>query len=226
MDLKRLLLSTVYFSLLMQALTGIVDISVLIGTYAQPPNILRDLLWMETFVQVIESVYYIWLATHFASASDITHQRYYDWFITTPTMLISLCLYLNFLKEGGDLTKHDGIFSKIWELRGTLIPIMVLNAAMLGIGFLGETGIIDQTVAVLLGSIPFVHYFYLIYQEYAKYTDMGRMIFWVFASIWSMYGFAAFLSYYWKNISYNILDLAAKNFFGLFLAYVIVSKTV
>ena len=61
----------------------------------------------------------------------------------------------------------------------------------------------------------------IIYQQYAKYTQIGQLIFWAFSGIWFFYGIAAMMSYYWKNILYNVLDLFAKNFFGLFLAYVI-----
>ena len=40
---------------------------------------------------------------------------------------------------------------------------------------------------------------------------------------WGLYGFVAFLPYYLKNSFYNILDLFAKNFFGIFLSYIIIS---
>jgi hypothetical protein len=33
------------------------------------------------------------------------------------------------------------------------------------------------------------------------------------------------MSYTIKNTGYNILDVFAKNFFGLFLAYIVVSKS-
>jgi bacteriorhodopsin len=39
-----------------------------------------------------------------------------------------------------------------------------------------------------------------------------------------MYGIAALLPYNLKNSIYNILDLFAKNFFGLFLTYIIITK--
>ena len=63
--------------------------------------------------------------------------------------------------------------------------------------------------------------FYIIYDKFAKYTELGTTLFWYFLVVWSLYGVAACLSYKIKNISYNILDLFAKNFFGLFLAYVL-----
>jgi hypothetical protein len=99
-----------------------------------------------------------------------------------------------------------------------------LNWAMLAFGYLGEIGVLSNQVAVAIGFIPFVLYYWIIYNSYAKYSRFGTGLFYVFSGIWSLYGFAALMSYYWKNIAYNILDLFAKNFFGLFLAYVVWSK--
>ena len=42
--------------------------------------------------------------------------------------------------------------------------------------------------------------------------------------VWSLYGVAALLGDKLKNISYNILDIFAKNFYGLFL-YFFILKT-
>ena len=39
-----------------------------------------------------------------------------------------------------------------------------------------------------------------------------------------MYGVAALMNYRIKNIMYNVLDLFAKNFFGLYLGYVILKS--
>ena len=46
-----------------------------------------------------------------------------------------------------------------------------------------------------------------------------KLLFWYFFITWSMYGISALFSYVPKNISYNVLDLFSKNFFGLFLSY-------
>jgi bacteriorhodopsin len=45
----------------------------------------------------------------------------------------------------------------------------------------------------------------------------------MFFIFWSLYGVVALLPYYIKNALYNILDLFAKNFFGLFLSYIILT---
>ena len=61
-------------------------------------------------------------------------------------------------------------------------------------------------------------------KNFAKYTNLGTTLFWYFVIVWGLYGVAACLSYKLKNVSYNILDLFAKNFFGLFLAYLLYSS--
>jgi hypothetical protein len=43
--------------------------------------------------------------------------------------------------------------------------------------------------------------------------------------IWALYGVAFLLPSIPKNIGYTILDILAKNFFGIFLAYAIYSKS-
>jgi hypothetical protein len=95
---------------------------------------------------------------------------------------------------------------------------------MLIFGFLGELKIINIITSTILGFIPFLIYYYIIYVNYARQTKSGTKLFWYFFSFWSLYGVAAFFPYYIKNTIYNILDLFAKNFFGLFLAYIIITK--
>ena len=41
-------------------------------------------------------------------------------------------------------------------------------------------------------------------------------------SVWSLYGVAALLPALQKNIGYNVLDLIAKNFYGIFIFYKII----
>jgi len=96
---------------------------------------------------------------------------------------------------------------------------------MLIFGYLGETKIIDTLTGVVLGFIPFLIYFYMIYINYVRQTTTGWKLCFYFFFFWSLYGVAALLPYYVKNTFYNILDLFAKNFFGLFLSYIIVSKS-
>jgi hypothetical protein len=95
---------------------------------------------------------------------------------------------------------------------------------MLLFGFLGEVKIISTIFGVFMGFIPFLIYYYMIYHKFAVRSDTGLKIFWYFFFFWSIYGIAALMPYNLKNAIYNILDLFAKNFFGIFLAYIIILK--
>ena len=139
-------------------------------------------------------------------------------------MLITLISYLIFLEAKA--TKQTGnlrLTSILKDNYKTLVPILSLNWMMLLFGYLGEIKVIPIVYSVVLGFIPFLIYYYMIFKNYvAKNTSTsGLTIFMYFFFFWSLYGVAAFMPYYIKNIIYNILDLFAKNFFGIFLVYII-----
>ena len=72
-------------------------------------QVLSQLLTLETIVQVIEIVFYIWITRSMMSAEKVTPRRYIDWAITTPTMLFTTVVYLEYIakKEQGIDTKMD-----------------------------------------------------------------------------------------------------------------------
>ena len=240
--LKYILENTVYISLIIQAITAIFNIGIIgldsfENSFDEDVTILIQLIWLGLIVQLIEGTFYIWLATNINSISNITSYRYYYWFFSTPTMLITFAVYLLYLKEKEEEKKEkDKIQSNqqkkvrfiepkknrdLWDYikhnKVTLSIVGVLNALMLLFGYLGEINIISNFVAVIFGFIPFITYFFIIYQEYAKFTEAGNLLFWIFTGIWSLYGISALLPYYEKNISYNILDIFSKNFFEIFI---------
>lgn len=214
-------------SLMVQVSTALFDIYVL--TLKQDPSlfIVRDLLHLELFVQMIEGAFYIWLVYNLAKHPNITPLRYYDWVITTPTMLVSYCLYLVYVRNKEDTAsgKKTFVIHSFSELffknLPTLVPIFILNTLMLLFGYLAEIGKISHIMGAFLGFIPFFAFFYMIYENYAKHTSVGRWTFWYFSGVWGLYGIASVLSYNIKNVFYNILDLFSKNFFGIFLAYIL-----
>ena len=216
---------TAGLSLFVQIITGIVDYYVLSLPTPKDLKLLHDLLLLEFIVQLVEGSFYVWLVFAISSATNITLKRYWDWFITTPTMLITFSTFLIYLrfKESGT-TDIPSFTSIISENLKTYLSIVLLNAAMLLFGYLGELKKISLFTSVFGGFIPFFMMFYIIYENFAKYTDLGTTMFWYFLVVWGLYGVAASLSYTKKNIFYNILDLFAKNFFGLFLAYVLYSN--
>lgn len=224
-NIMGLIQYTAGLSLMVQVFTGVLDYYVLTLPTSVELQLLHDLLLLEFIVQMVEGLFYIWLVFSITTATNITLKRYWDWFITTPTMLITLSTYLVYLKlksRGTDLIPTFGTI--ISENFNTYFTIVVLNTLMLVFGYLGELKIIPVFQSVFLGFIPFFIMFYIIYDKFAKYTETGSILFWYFLVVWSLYGVAACLSYKTKNVFYNILDLFAKNFFGLFLAYVLYSN--
>ena len=91
--------NTGILSLIVQLLTGVVDFWVLSLRVPSSFTLLRELVILELIVQVIEFSFYVWMITKFNSIKNITPFRYYDWVITTPTMLITFMFYLNFLRN-------------------------------------------------------------------------------------------------------------------------------
>ena len=227
MNTKSFFYSTLVASVIVQIITGIIEISTAAFASVSPEfNIIRQLIFLEIAVQAIEGLFYVWLLFNFTSVINVTPNRYIDWTITTPTMLVTLIFYLIFSerREKNEDTAGLNFFDLIVENGKTISNIFILNWAMLFFGYLGEMKILSTLTGVLLGFVPFLLYYYTIYQKYAIKSSTGIKIFWYFFIFWSLYGVVALLPYYLKNGLYNILDLFAKNFFGLFLSYIILLK--
>jgi hypothetical protein len=224
MDAKYLFYITLVISIIVQIITGIIDIG---ATFVKVPSmysLIRQLLMLELVVQFLEGTFYVWLAYNFTKVLNVTPKRYIDWVITTPTMLITLMTYLIYLNKKAESTTNNlEFFTLFKENSNIFIPVVLLNWLMLLFGYLGEMKIIPVLLGVFLGFIPFLIYYYIIYVNYVTENTNGYLLFWYFFCFWSLYGFAAVLPYYVKNSFYNILDLFAKNFFGLFLSYIIFS---
>ena len=220
--MKSLVYRSGQLSLFVQLLTGLFDVYVLRLKIPTTMLLLKKLLILELIVQVIEGSFYVWMVYNFSKIADITRFRYYDWFITTPTMLYTYSFYLLYLKYKEENKEiNDNMYELIRENLKILVPVILLNAAMLAFGYLGEIKKMSKYLAAFLGFIPFILMFYIIYINYAVFSPEGIQTFWYFCGIWSLYGVASILPYTIKNIMYNILDLFSKNFFGIFLAYVL-----
>lgn len=243
----KILAYSVIISLVVQIITGAVGIHGLLIPLEKEDTILWEILLMEMVVQIIEFIFYIWLSvglyqyttnkkSNFA-LFDITKRRYIDWFITTPTMLLSTIIFLRYLeykekinkekinKENFETTneQHQTLeFIPFVKQHQTFILYMILlNAGMLIFGYLGEIHYLHLTWSISIGFIFLLLNFYLIYKEFGMKSKIGIVLFAFMFFIWSLYGVAAMLPFYYKNISYNILDVFAKNFFGIFI-YIII----
>jgi len=213
-------------SIIIQIITGLIEIVTLFIKVPSAFNIIRQLLFLEVFVQIIEGLFYVWLLYNFNVISNVTPKRYIDWVITTPTMLLTLIIYLIYLNNKDNVTPDNlDFFTVVNDNFDNIIKVLLLNWIMLLFGYLGEENIIPTILGVILGFIPFFIYYYIIFVNYVQFDNPGWKIFLYFFFFWSLYGIAAFLPYYIKNTLYNILDLFSKNFFGVFLIYIIVMKS-
>ena len=219
---KNIFYNSLILSIVIQAITGLIDFIALLVNVPVEYNIIKQLLLMEFIVQVIEGTFYIWLFYNFNNVVNVTPSRYFDWAITTPTMLIQLIFYLIYLdNKNKGTTGQLEYFNLFDENLTTIIQVLVLNWLMLLFGYLGEINVIPMLLGTIIGFIPFLIYYYIIYTNYASLSDSGWKIFVYFFFFWSLYGVASAMPYYIKNTVYNILDLFSKNFFGIFLSYIV-----
>lgn len=181
---------------------------------SQNPNV-RHILNLETAISIIAGYFYSVFITKINSASDTNKKidwkdfnkmRYIDWFITTPLMLLALCLVLS--------SEIDV------KIRLPIILLIIsLNYIMLYLGYLGEIGNMNKNISSILGFIAFAFMYFIIFYNYVlpKYKLSNYILFTFYLSIWSVYGIVYLLDEEKKNISFNILDLTAKCLVGLSL---------
>jgi bacteriorhodopsin len=210
------------FSLVFQGIVGVIDFLALKVEVDSKDELLKDLLKVELVVQVVEIMFYIFLIFYFKkTARNITPFRYIDWAITTPLMLITLSAFLNY-----DDTKPTRLKDFLSEHTETILKIVFLNASMLLFGLAGELGFLNPYTSTALGFIPFALNFKLIKDKFLHSDDVTKnLLFYWFVIVWGSYGGFAVTSYTVKYTGYNILDIFSKNFFGIFLAYIIWSKS-
>ena len=172
----------------------------------------RHVLNLETCISLVAGYYYGIFISKVENGgkpidwSEITKLRYVDWCITTPMMLITLCLVLKInSKKSLHLT--------------TMLSIIALNYMMLFIGYWGVINPSMKSIAMIGGFIPFTLMFYLVYKNFysngSKEMNANKVLFWLYFVIWAMYGIVYMFPEIYKNICMNVLDLTAKCLIGL-----------
>lgn len=247
-----LLRSTIDVSLLVQWVALIVGLIASAGTGGVIAP-LGTVLAMENVVQVIEIAFYHWYRwvagrwTSVASGSaDVAWVRYLDWAFTTPVMLISTALFFVYQRRSADGLGAEnglrdgeggGVFS-LWDWLTTnqsAVWAMVLaNGIMLLVGFLQEMGLLDIVTSSLLGFSALGVSFWVLWGLRQDTTDSqetpwmltgeGEWLYPFMFIVWSMYGVAAMLPTLPKNVMYNILDLFSKNFYGLYVSWLVLAQ--
>lgn len=175
----------------------------------------RHILNLETCISLIAGYFYSIFVEKINISNkndkkidwkDITLTRYIDWTITTPLMLLALCLVLG---------KNTNTPIRL----PVYLSILLLNFTMLFIGYLGENGTILHHLAMVLGFIPFLLMFRIIFVTFVKpkYVLDNYILYTIFITVWGLYGIVYLFNEEYKNIIMNILDFIAKCFIGLSL---------
>jgi bacteriorhodopsin len=224
-----MIFETGLFSIFIQMVVNVIEGWGLSLKVKPEDEIFRDLLKVEFAVEVIELVFYIILIIFFRELTGvITPFRYLDWGFTTPLLLVSLMAYMR--SGQGSESGSGRLIDFVQNNVGSIALVWTLNFAMLLSGLIGELGLLSATVTTAVGFVPFAAYFGYIYENFVPVveedTDYKRTLFFWFLGAWALYGLFALLNYTTKNVSYNILDLFAKNFFGVFLSLVIWQRSI
>ena len=175
---------------------------------------IRHILNLETCISIVAAFFYTQFIKKIKETNEenkemnyreINFTRYTDWMITTPIMLLVLCLVFAYNSN----TQLTAVMYLI---------ILILNYLMLGSGYAGELNVISKNEGLVWGFVFFFALYGLIYYKflYKNYNRDNHMIFWAFVIFWSIYGVVYKANEKIKNISYNYLDLFSKCFVGIF----------
>lgn len=222
---KHLLEKSASYSLYIQLITGIIGIFGLFIKLAPKDKILNNILLIENIVQFIEFIFYFYLVKFIKTLNTnvIASQRYFDWVLTTPIMLYSTILFMEY-NNPKNKDKIITMESVNKEYPIEIVAILLLNMGMLIFGYLGEINVLNKIISIPIGFIFFGLSFYKIWDIFGKTSDISKNLFYFILIVWALYGVAAMYSVIPKNIMYNILDIISKNFYGLFLLYIILIK--
>jgi hypothetical protein len=183
--------------------------------------LLRRILFIEILVTGISSFIYFLFTNNISQYFDTVHKdnqdinltvvdrvRYYGWVFTTPLMLIVLCLALS--------SSTRIIINPI-----TMFTILILNYIMLMFGFLGELNIIDRIAATVLGFIPFLLIFYLIFSTFLinSFNPFNYLLFGIYFIVWAGYRISYMFEEKEKNIAINFFDAISKGAVAILLSF-------
>ena len=228
----NLVLSSFYLTYVFLLTTGVITF---IEALRTPIPAVRHIMNVETCISVIACYFYGLFVVEIKNSQEqreksaenndnstdvipiekINNMRYTDWFITTPFMLLALCMALGY---------ENKIVVKIYPLLLTV----AFNFAMLFFGYLGEIRILTKNLASVIGFVFFFLTYGVIWKIFmtgSKITSQSKYIFWVFLGVWSLYGVFYHTKETTKMFGYNILDLISKAFIGIFF-WLYLTKTV
>tara|TARA_B100001741_G_scaffold309855_1_gene308220 strand:+ start:6678 stop:7355 length:678 start_codon:yes stop_codon:yes gene_type:complete len=219
---SRLVEKTARWSLYVQFILGLFSFLGFFGINDED-EVLVALLVSDIVVQLIEFTFYL---IFIRLNTKLTIYRYIDWYVSTPIMLLSTAILLEYFatQNTQNVVTLPSFFS---DYTNETIYIVSMNAIMLSCGLIAE--LVSDTrllanVLVAIGTLAFVANFAVIYIEFGVKTTEGLILLSVMCFLWFLYGIAALLSFVPKNVMYNVLDILAKNFYGTFIAIYLLVK--
>jgi len=229
----NLVVKSAIFSFIVQVIAGIFLILAFFYKLKEGDLILKTIVSLELVVQILEGIFYVFIIRKFAKGDIDTSFRYYDWFFSTPMMLISTMLFLVYLrtkpfekKESFEEKPEDvdlNVKNIFMDNKLLIAGMVIFNALMLVVGFMGEKGKMAKMPVFWLGTLFLIISFgYL--NRFTGDEMMGKLFLLIMFIIWALYGVAFLMPLYKKNVWYSILDLFSKNFYGIFLYVVMVIK--
>lgn len=203
----------------------IIIIGTSVGLFVQvepKDNIIKQIFILEYIVQIIEAAMYIWLSYSVINSATMVQRRYIDWVITTPIMLLTTILYMKY--NTIDSNEYPlRLYTVINDEKKNLFTIYGYNILMLICGLIGELYPSYSKLLILIGFYFFYCLFYTIYNKYVLDNIINTRLFIFITIIWGLYGIAALFSSHIKNVCYNILDIISKNFYEIYIFWVMLT---
>lgn len=181
---------------------------------------LQRILVIEILITGISSFMYFLFTNNISKYFNTVHKegedidltvvdrlRYNGWVFTTPLMLIALCMVLS-------------SSTKIAINPVMMFTILLLNYIMLLLGYLGEVNMMDRLSAMVLGFVPFLVIFYLIFSAFIikSFNLFNYFIFSIYFIIWAGYGVSYIFEEKSKNILTNLFDAISKGVVAIILS--------
>lgn len=177
---------------------------------------IRHIMNLETVISIIAAYFYSLFVARTKDLApgaplpyaDINRLRYTDWMISTPFMLLSLCIVL-------------GYENRVPLTLPVISAVVALDYAMLYLGYAGEgpRPTMNKKAAWVASFACFAALYALIavvFLRVARPTVASLASFAVFVVLWSIYGLVYFAREDVKILTYNVLDLCAKCLTGIF----------
>lgn len=208
----KIVLRTARFSIGSQIALTLVTAAAVFVPLPQESRAITEIASIETIAQVVEFVFYAVSLYYFRGV--YTWTRYIDWFLSTPVMLISTIAFLLYLKDSSN--RLIDVFND--ANIGTTLGVLGFNWLMLIFGLIAELDATARKNTMLIfGTGSFICSF-VILALFVRGTGLVGISLYTFIYIvWGLYGVAATQPIVGKNVFYNLLDIASKNFYGAFI---------